>query len=259
MVTLVGVPDADLFFQTVFLRDASLAFIFFIAFSLMVALGVRFTLYAALNRSRVDLDSQAVLWEYLVLVGLAAALYGALGGIEAATAVAWPDSVVTTPYRDGVLLAFLLLLASTMREIHDTGALVDRDGDDSAGARQRGLIEMGFGALVTATIVGAGVFGSSRWLTVLHGVAVLPIAAYGLYYGRVRLGHSSVQGTTIDSLLRHLLPVVTFATLVLLVDLVTLAGLSVGVARHVQAVFVIMTATTLMTSTIKLSQNVAGF
>jgi hypothetical protein len=34
--------------------------------------------------------------------------------------------------------------------------------------------------------------------------------------------------------------------------------LTVEVIRHIQVVFVIMTATTLMTATIKLRQNVAG-
>src|SRR6056297_2863595 len=104
--------------QSVFIADASLAFLFFIAFSLILVLGVRFGLYAYWNRRATELDSQAVLWEYLLFVGLTAALYGLLGLLEAATAVT-QLSVVATPYRDGVFLAFLLLLALTMREIYD--------------------------------------------------------------------------------------------------------------------------------------------
>ena len=42
------------------------------------------------------------------------------------------------------------------------------------------------------------------------------------------------------------------------VDLATLVGLDRAIVLHVQVVFVIMTATTLMTATIKLRQNLAS-
>jgi hypothetical protein len=67
-----------------------------------------------------------------------------------------------------------------------------------------------------------------------------------------------LQGTMLDSLLRHLLPVLTFAALVSIVTLATVAGLDRAVVLHVQVVFIIMTATALMTATIKLRQNLAS-
>jgi hypothetical protein len=244
--------------QTVFAADPSLAFIFFIAFSLMAVLGVRFALYAYFNLRATEPPAQAVIWEYLLLVGSTAALYGGLGAIESATAVS-DLPVLTTPYRDGVLLGFLLLLSLTMREIYDNDALGNAADDDGVPGGTRETVELAFALVVGGTVVGTGVFGDSLALTLFEGGGAVVFTAYGLYFGGRQLSRSSVRGTMIDSLLRHLLPVSTFALLVLVVDLAVLLGPSVAVARHIQVVFVIMTATALMTSTIKLRQNVAGF
>ena len=62
----------------------------------------------------------------------------------------------------------------------------------------------------------------------------------------------------LDSLLRHLLPVLAFAALVGIVNLAAAVGLDRIIVLHVQVVFVIMTATALMTATIKLRQNLAS-
>ena len=245
--------------QSVFVEDASLAFIFFIAFSLMSVLGGRFALYAYWNLQATDLESQAVLWEYLLFVGLTAGMYGVLGILEAVTAVTQPANVVETPYRDGVFLAFLLMLALTMREIHDNDALTNAHSEPGTLFEQRRTVEMSFAVIVTSAVFGTGILGNHAVLTAIEGLAAVVFASYGLMYGSRQLSRSSVHGTMIDSLLRHLLPVVAFGLLVLVVDLTVLVGLPVEVARHVQVVFVIMTATTLMTATIKLRQNVAGF
>ena len=243
---------------SVFARDAGLAFVFFVAFSLMAVLGIRFAFYAYLNRSRTGIEAQGALWTYLLAVGLTAALYGVLGVVEAATAVTSPTAAVTTPYRDGVLLAFLMTLALTMREIGTNEALVNagRTAEEPPAARRS--VEVGFGLLVGASLFGSGLLGPVDALTAVEGVAAAAVAGYGVTHGRRHLSRSAVRGTLLDSLLRHLLPVVAFGLLVLVVDLALLVGLTVGVVRHIQVVFVIMTATTLMTATIKLRQNVAG-
>jgi len=62
----------------------------------------------------------------------------------------------------------------------------------------------------------------------------------------------------VDTLLRHLLPVLLFAAMVPALDLSVLVDLDRVVVLHVRVVFVIMTAVTLMTATIKLRQNLAG-
>lgn len=244
--------------QSVFVEDASLAFIFFIAFSLMFVLGLRFAAYAYWNLTTTEIEGQRPLWEYLLFVGLAGALYGLLGGVEAVTAVTTGLTVVETPYRDGVFLAFLLLVGLTMREIYYNDALANETPTDGPVDERRPL-EMGFALLVTAVVFATGVYGDIDVLTLLEGLTALVFAGYGMWYGSRQLGRSSVHGTMIDSLLRHLLPVMTFGVLVLGIDLAILSGLDELVVRHIQVVFIIMTATALMTATIKLRQNVVGY
>jgi len=62
----------------------------------------------------------------------------------------------------------------------------------------------------------------------------------------------------LETLLRPLLPVLLFAALISIAELAVFAGLDRVIVLHVQVVLVIMTATTLMTSTIKLRQNLQG-
>ena len=81
---------------------------------------------------------------------------------------------------------------------------------------------------------------------------------YGVAFYRDQTTSSRLQATTIDSLLRHLLPVLTFAALVSIVNVAQPVGLEPIVVLHVQVVFVVMVATGPMTATIKLRQNLAS-
>lgn len=245
--------------QSVFTTDDSLVFIFFIAYSLMIALGLRFAFYGFLNKRASNLDAQALFWDYLIFVGVTAALYGVLGLIEAMTAATQPTSVVTTPFRDGVFLAFLFLLALTMREIYHNDALTNAGDEATTVFPRRKTIERVLTAVILVSLVGSGVAGTHIVVTTLNGLGAIGIASYGLVYGRQQLTRTSVRGTMIDSLLRHLLPVLTFGLLVVAIGLTALAGLDAVIISYIQVVFVIMTATTLMTATIKLRQNVASF
>jgi hypothetical protein len=92
----------------------------------------------------------------------------------------------------------------------------------------------------------------------LFGVSALAFVLAGVSYGRRGAAEARVQGTVVDTLLRHLLPVLLFAAMVPLTDLAVLVGLDRVIVLHIQVVFVIMTATTLMTATIKLRQNLAS-
>ena len=62
----------------------------------------------------------------------------------------------------------------------------------------------------------------------------------------------------LDSLLRHLFPVLTFASMASVVALAVPFGLDRAVVLHVQVVFLVMTATALMAATIRLRQNLAS-
>jgi len=131
------------------------------------------------------------------------------------------------------------------------------DAEGRSEFRGRRALELAFVAVVAVVVFGIAALGLRRELLALQGVGALVFAGYGFHFGRRQTAAAMVQGTMLDSLLRHLLPVLAFATLVPAVDLATVAGLDRVVVIHLQVVFVIMTATALMTATIKLRQNLA--
>jgi len=229
--------------------NPNLTFIVFIGLVLLTVIAARFGAYAYLNMHATGVDAQRVLWEYLLYVGLIAALYGVVGVLEIV-------SSIRTPYRTGLMLAVVLLLALAVREIYFNAALSTTDTDDAFAGRR--LVEVAFVGVVAAVVFGVALVGLRPALLALQGVGALAFAGYGFWFGRKQTAAAMVQGTMIDSLLRHLLPVLAFATLVPAVDLATVAGLDRVVVMHVQIVFVIMTATALMTATIKLRQNLAS-
>jgi len=224
--------------------NANLTFIFFIALTLLAVLGLRFAFYAHRNDRATDLGRDG-LWASLVVVGATAALFALLGLAEVV-------SSLRTPYRSAVLLAHILALsfAATTLCRH---AL---PGDDGV-AVPDWVWPLG-AAAVLAVFVGRIAAGDSEAVTALGGLSALAFAGLGLATARRGISASRVQGTVVDTLLRHLLPVLLFASMVLVADLAMLGSLDRAVVAHVQVVFVIMTATALMTATVRLRQNLAG-
>ena len=229
--------------------DPNLTFIAFVAMVLLGVIAARFGFYAALNRRATVATGDAVLWEYLLAVGVLATAYALVGVLEIV-------SSIRATFKQGLLLAVVLLLALAVREVYYNAAL-STDAEGRTGFRGRQALELVFVGVVGVVIFGIALLGLRRELLALQGVGALVFAGYGFRFGRRQTAAAMVQGTMIDSLLRHLLPVLAFATLVPAVDLATVAGLDRVVVVHLQVVFVIMTATALMTATIKLRQNLA--
>lgn len=229
-------------------NNPNLTFIFFIALVLLGVLGVRFSYYAHLNDRETDLVSQAELWRLLVAVGLTAALYAFLGIVAIVSSVA-------TPFRQAVLLAHVLVLALALEALYRAAIPATEAAADSENVRRIALL--GTGAVVVV-FVGSFFVAATAAITAVEGLAALVLAATGAAAGRRGARASRVQGTVVDTLLRHLLPVLVFASLIPISELAVLATLDRAIVRHIQVVFIIMTATALMTATIKLRQNLAG-
>jgi hypothetical protein len=230
--------------------DPNLTFIAFVGMALLAGVAARFGYYAARNR-RADVPAGGnALWEYLLAVGALASLYAFVGVAEIVTSV-------RATFKQGLMLAVVLLLALAVREVYYNAAL-STDAEGRGEFRGRRALELAFVGVVAVVIFGIGAFGLHPGLLALQGVGALAFAGYGFGFGRRQTAAAMVQGTMIDSLLRHLLPVLAFAALVPAVDLATVAGLPRVVVMHLQVVFAIMTATALMTATIKLRQNLAS-
>lgn len=227
----------------------NLTFIFFIALVLLGVLGLRFSLYAYLNDRATELAGQRTLWRTLVAVGLTAALFAVLGVLEIV-------SSIRTPYRRGVLLAHVFLLALVLLVLY-RDAVPDGTGESGTSAAGRQFRFVG-GLVVLAVTLGVVWNADHVAVAALEGMGGIAFAAVGFTVGRRGTSASRVQGTVIDTLLRHLLPVLLFASLVPIAQLAMVAGLPRVIVLHIQVVFIIMTATALMTGTIKLRQNLAG-
>lgn len=225
--------------------SASLTLVFFPAVVLLAVLGLRFGYYAGRNRTHTGLAAGTAIWNHLLYVGVLAALYDGLAALEVV-------STVRAPYKSGLMLALVLLLAFAIREIHRAGS----DGGPT-GSLER-VVRAAFVGLVFAHLLGAVAGGPPRVVAGLEGLAALAFLAYGARFYRESTTGTRIQGTVIDSLLRHLLPVLAFAALVNATALALVFGVDPNVLPHVQVVFIIMTASTLMTATIKLRQNLAG-
>jgi hypothetical protein len=230
--------------------NPNLTFIAFVAMVLLMVVSLRFGYYALANRNATGMAGQRVLWEYLAAVGIVATIYGLVGVLEIV-------SSVRATFKQGLMLAVVLLLALAVREIYYNTAL-STDAEGRAEFSGRRILELAFVAAVAAVIFGIAWVGLDDRLLALQGISGLAFAGYGFWFGRGQTTAAMIQGTMIDSLLRHVLPVMAFATLVPAVDLATVAGLDRIVVMHIQVVFVIMTATALMTATIKLRQNLAS-
>ncbi|WEL21186.1 hypothetical protein [Halorhabdus sp. BNX81] len=227
--------------------NPNLTFIYFVGFVLIGVLGIRFGVYALWNRRASQLPSQASIWTHLTGVGAAASLYGLVGVLQIIT----PEMPAI---RRPILLAFVFLLALTMRLIARQGTPANDEADDEVTARQPAVA---FSLVVVAVLV-AELAGVKEGIVVgIAGIGAVVFAGYGFWHGRTQLSRSMVQGTMLDTLLRHLLPVLAFGAFVPAVELVTLVGIDRAIILHVQIVFVIMAATALMTANIKLRQNLA--
>lgn len=230
-------------------NNPNLTFIFFIGLTILTVLGLRFAFYAYRNRVETGIETQLPIWSSLQYIGLLAALYGIAGIVEIVTSL-------QLPYKSGAMLGMTLLLAFAIRHIHHTAT--GTDGGARRSAPSERFARVAFVALIVLDVGVLVVSGPSALTATIEGVSAMAFAGYGLVFFHDQTTHSRLQGTMLDSLLRHLLPVLTFAALVSIVSLAIPAGLDRAIVLHVQVVFIIMTATALMGGTIKLRQNLAS-
>jgi hypothetical protein len=228
--------------------NPNLTFIFFIGLTILTVLGFRFAYYAYRNRASTELASQVPIWSHLLYIGVLTTVFGAAGILEIVSS--WQ-----LPYKSAAMLGATLLLAFAIRQIHYTATSAD------SGSRTHPFERLARAVFVAAVILQAVLlfqFGESDLTATIGSLSALAFLAYGLAFYHDQISTSRLQGTMLDSLLRHLLPIFTFAALTSIVNLAIPFGLDRIVVLHVEVVFIIMTATALMTGTIKLRQNLAS-
>lgn len=227
--------------------DPTLTFITFLGVSLLAALGLRFSYYANQNMHQTRIESQRQIWEYLQFIGALGAVYALVWILEIVS------SIRLGP-KNAVWLAMIFFLVLSLRQISVTAA-----GDVGSNITQIDQgVRLGFIAGIVLYVGLTLLLGESTLSAVIQGLTGVGFLAYGIFYFRRQIASTRLQGTMLDSLVRHLLPVLTFGALVSIAALAVPLGTNRTIILHVQLVFLIMTATALMTATIKLRQNLAG-
>lgn len=228
-------------------NNPSITFVFFVAMVMLLVLSARFAYYAYLNGRVPGQANLRSIWLGLAVAGMAAAVYALLGLVDVTTSL-------STPFRRGVFFGHVVAMAFVVQRLCRQTLPVD----ESAwwAAPSDGLWVGGLAVAVLVSL-GTAVAAAHPVVVLLEGLGALAFAALGFAGGREGLATTRVQGTIVDTLLRHLLPVLAFATAIPLLELASF-GVDRVVVLHIQVVFVVVTATTLMTATIRLRQNLAG-
>lgn len=235
--------------QTTPTPDVGTAVVSIVGASLLAVLSLRLAYLAVRTRSSVA-RPQAALWEYFGLGGGVGVLYGGFALLEL-----YADASLA--FLDGILLAFTLCFALAMREAYFNATLANAELDRLGEFRVRRTLEMGFVALVLVVAVGPLLRRSPAFTAIAAGAGV-GIVAYGLYFQIRRSRTPATRGTLIDTLLRQTVPVLVFAGGALVAPALALGVASTTVASAVTGVFVLVTAASLMTVTIKLSQHLSA-
>jgi len=235
--------------QTTPAPDVGTAVVTLVGASLLGVLSLRLTYLAIRTRSSVA-RPQAALWEYFGIGGVVGVLYGGFALVEL-----YADAPLV--FLNGILLAFTLCFALAMREAYFNATLANAELDRLGEFRVRRSIEMGFVAIVLVVAVGPLVRRSPIFVAITAAAGV-GIVIYGLYYQIRRSRTPATRGTLIDTLLRQTVPVLVFAGGALVAPVLALGAASTTVASAVAGVFVVVTAASLMTVTIKLSQHLSA-
>ncbi len=210
-----------------------------------------FGFYAFRNLQLNRLESQRPFWRYLVSIGVAGVVYGLL---DLAGAVS--DGRLLVALGDTTLLFSTVFLAFAMRELYYNSALAPLPDEQRTSLARLRRIELAFVGVIVVELLIVLVLGHGSVVALVKGGGSLSFAVYGLVFGE-RL-ESLTQGTSVDTLRRHLLPVLVCSGLLGLADLGVHVGFESFVVQSVESVFVVMIGAFLLTATIRLQQNVRG-
>jgi hypothetical protein len=244
--------------MTTTIHTQDTAIVWLIGYSLFVTLGGWITVLAFRLRSHV-LQPETVLWQYFAFIGTTGLITGILG-------LAWVLDGGSSPLLAGVIdavfLAFTLLCALAIREGYFNTVLSNTERDRLFSYPVRRAFELG--AILTVIVVGFGAIVTqnstmsavSEFNTALTVVSAAGIVCYGLYFHWKRTQLFVTRGTVVDTLLRQLVPVLAFAGGVLLTPLLAIIG-EESTGSTVGAALLIMTATALISVTIKQRQHLS--
>lgn len=220
----------------------------FVGYVLVTIASVTLSVYAVRNKQHGRLEDCDTFLRYLFLAGGAGAIFGAAGALTVARPV-WP----TLAIRVGAQLSLIMFLAFALRDVA-TRSPHGPSGAEAAVPRGIRRVEFLFVGIILLETMAVATLGRAPVIQVIVGAGSLVFAVYGIWFGeRVE---SLMRGTTLDTLARHLIPVLIAAGFYGLANLADVLGADPVLARSAANVFVILLAAFLASSVIRLQQNI---
>lgn len=222
----------------------------FVAFVLLGLAAGTTAFYAARNGRRGTLGAE--IWRYVLLAMAAGIAYATAGGAEALDV--GMETETLTALRRVFQLFCIVLLSLAMRELYYELPHRAAEGAPVSLGTAR-LLEAGFMAVALAEFGVAILVGLDVVVQVVQSLGSVAFALYGISFAaRVRADTLS-SGTVLDVLLLHVIAVLTCLGAVGLLEGGTLVGVPSVVVTTTASVFVVMSATFLITLAIRLKGN----
>lgn len=212
-----------------------------------------FGTYAAKNTRYQWLEPGSRRWVYLALAGGAGALYGGFGIVGSMDVVLLAE--LSLPLQYGAAIFVTLFLAFAVRETYFNGLYAPAPTERLMTGTSFQHFEMGlFGLVVVAWWTTFFTDFGSTALQLVGIVGLLAFAGYGLTFGTLIV--SRARGSSLDTLLRHVLPALGCFGIIGIVRALGVAGIEQAVVIGTTDVFSVVAATFLFTAAIGLKQNV---
>ncbi len=228
----------------------TLSAVAFAGYGIVVVAGLAFTYYAVQNYAFDRLEGYDDFWGYLTYLGLAFAVFGALGLVLTVR-----DASVVRAVADVSLLVAIAFLTFALREVYFNSALAPSPEERAISLNRVRRLEFGFVVVIAVEWLVLLLIDQPAVTASVKALGALGFAAYGVAFSE-RL-ETLAHGTALDSLRRHLLLVLVCATGVAAAEALALLA-PVAVADGVFHVFLVLLGGMLVPPTVRLQQSVAG-
>lgn len=229
------------------------------AYLLLCVASVSLTYYTVQNSRRRTIRSE--MWGYVILAGIAGALYAVTGTAEviAAAEVVPADLGFVGSIRRLCQLFFIIFFALAMRELYfespqETG---DRGVDLPISIESIRWIEAGFLSIAFLQFMIIILLGLVDVTLVVQLAASIGFTAYGVSFATRIKGAAMASRTVLDTMLTYIIAILLSAGGASVVEVGVLVGVQSALVESLSVVLTIMSITFLLVLTTRLKQNVA--
>jgi hypothetical protein len=221
-----------------------------VGLALIVVDGSIFGYYAARNALTNPFEWRRAFWRYLVMIGASAVAFG-----SAELGARFVQSPFLTASAHLSLFLFVAAISFAMREMYYHSTLAPPPGERRVSLVTVRRVEFLLFGVVAVEWMAVVFLQRAAVTTAVRTVASVVLTTYGVVFSE-RL-ESLSAGTSLDTLRRHLLPLLVLAGLIGVADAARLLGSPAFLVRGVESTLVVLVGGLLLPATIRLQQNVA--